>query len=1230
MAKRADVELRIRSKNLAKRDLQDLNDQLAKLIEQQERQSSAAVLASRSLRDLNTEQRQLAQITNELSRRRSLVESLIGQLSQIDAAKKRLNELRAELAELRLTQSRGNFLGDIGTAIKNVEKEIVGAEKTIAATTSRVDKLRSTLGELGVNTDDAAAAISEITGSLSRAQAAFADQTRDIERYSRAQDEAAASARKLAEAQRFANEQAQRQSTRRADAVAAFSGPGFDEWQRQRVEMERVRGVNDRFAAVLARNEKAQAAFAAQTGRATRSAGEQSRAVSAASGAMSRHVNATQQATLANSIFADTGRKSLSFYQRMRGEILSLVAAYGGLFAAFSQFGQAMRVLEERQSIQAQLLRANGNNARWAAEDQRFLRAEAERLGLVYDDLAKKYANFSISARAAGLSTSATRQAFKQATEIVVGARLSAEDADGVFRAFVQIMSKAKVQAEELRGQLGDRLPGAVAAFAKANNLALSELDDFLKEGKARTQEFLRFLEAYAKQSQGAVEAGSKTLFADINRLKTAYRDFLELFASQGVSDELQKSVRALTTALKGEEGKKFATELAAAFKVLLDVLKFAIENFEELLAVVKAIVAFQLAKAVYGAGLSLRDMARSTIGTVKALRDFHAAAKAAAAAGTAMSLAQRGILALAGPVGGALAAIAAGFYAVARAAASSEERMRQFEATMRRVRGVKTTFDVDAERENVEESLRQSRERVQKLEGLRDDLGSLNPLRGLPAVFAGIEEDVFGTLDAEREITLELQKQEAFKAQLGVLERKRRLFAEKEAAEDKKRLQDEEAAARAMNAAGGEDKKGKTEKQLRAEENARANAARAIQKEILDLDQEIFDARTEGEIRTVEQIERNYELAIRKIEAQIAEKRLDLDRLEQNVRAANNGQLPAQEAGDLAAARERVYQLQLALNTRALEKADLQEVAVLEKQVNDLIAERDAKLAAINTQVELGTKTAVEGRREALRIEQQYAGQITANAQSLIALLQSLPPDLFARLGGAKLVAELEAILARTRTVKTEFQVIGENLGGQFAQGAAEAFGVLAKGIAGFLQGANSIGDAFRAAGDAFQEWLANFLVGIGQAIMQALILRAITNALGITSGWGGIIQGALGVTGAQNHTGGIVGQDGKSRWIPLAALANAQRFHDGGLPGLKRNEVPTILEKGEEVLTADDPRHVNNGGVAPAPSNTTIINTIDSPSVIEAGLPTKAGTKTLVNVIKANRGAFRTALGI
>lgn len=62
--------------------------------------------------------------------------------------------------------------------------------------------------------------------------------------------------------------------------------------------------------------------------------------------------------------------------------------------------------------------------------------------------------------------------------------------------------------------------------------------------------------------------------------------------------------------------------------------------------------------------------------------------------------------------------------------------------------------------------------------------------------------------------------------------------------------------------------------------------------------------------------------------------------------------------------------------------------------------------------------------------------------------------------------------------------------------------------------------------------------------------------------------------------HSGGVVGMGGAHRTVNPAMFFGAARYHTGGIAGLRPDEVPAILQKGEEVLTAGDPRHRDNGG--------------------------------------------------
>ena len=113
--------------------------------------------------------------------------------------------------------------------------------------------------------------------------------------------------------------------------------------------------------------------------------------------------------------------------------------------------------------------------------------------------------------------------------------------------------------------------------------------------------------------------------------------------------------------------------------------------------------------------------------------------------------------------------------------------------------------------------------------------------------------------------------------------------------------------------------------------------------------------------------------------------------------------------------------------------------------------------------------------------------------------------------------------------------------------------------------------------------------------------------------------------------HNGGTVGgANGWSQSAPAVAFAGAPRFHGGGLPGLAADEVPAILQRGEEVLAKNNPRNILNGGGTQqgqpaAPQPFTIVNTFKPEEVVAAGLSDRA----FVNYVAANKSSIKRVLG-
>jgi len=111
---------------------------------------------------------------------------------------------------------------------------------------------------------------------------------------------------------------------------------------------------------------------------------------------------------------------------------------------------------------------------------------------------------------------------FRNVTAAIKATGGSSEDVRGAITAMVQVFSKGKVSAEELSGQLGERLPGAVTLFAKANKMTLPELQKNLKAGTVGLNELMNFIVELGnkynataeKISDSNAEAGAKLAVA--------------------------------------------------------------------------------------------------------------------------------------------------------------------------------------------------------------------------------------------------------------------------------------------------------------------------------------------------------------------------------------------------------------------------------------------------------------------------------------------------------------------------------------------------------------------------------------------------------------------------------------------------------------------------------------------------------------------------------------------
>lgn len=123
---------------------------------------------------------------------------------------------------------------------------------------------------------------------------------------------------------------------------------------------------------------------------------------------------------------------------------------------------------------------------------------------------------------------------------------------------------------------------------------------------------------------------------------------------------------------------------------------------------------------------------------------------------------------------------------------------------------------------------------------------------------------------------------------------------------------------------------------------------------------------------------------------------------------------------------------------------------------------------------------------------------------------------------------------------------------------------------------------DGSKSAGDAIADLLGQLgRLLINQAFQSLFSGSAFGGGGGVGGGRGGGLLGGMIIPGIL-HSGGIAGTHGygHGRAFPASTWSSALRYHNGGIAGLKPNEVPAILERGERVIPANQNLTSNNRG--------------------------------------------------
>jgi len=247
-----------------------------------------------------------------------------------------------------------------------------------------------------------------------------------------------------------------------------------------------------------------------------------------------------------------TARGMSGAFNAVRGAVFSLQGAIASLGVALSVRSIVQTTLEAERLRTA--FAALDGDAQQAARTFNELRARSNELGVDFMATANSYKVFGLAARAAGVDLNETNRIFNAFLTAGAAMKMSNDDLEGSLRAVAQMFSKGTVQAEELRGQLGERLPVAFSMAAQSMGVTTMELGKMLENGEVLAVDLVPKL-ATALQDQfgqAAIEA-SYSATAQFNRFGNTITDLKIALGESGLVGALADVATATVDFVRSE-----------------------------------------------------------------------------------------------------------------------------------------------------------------------------------------------------------------------------------------------------------------------------------------------------------------------------------------------------------------------------------------------------------------------------------------------------------------------------------------------------------------------------------------------------------------------------------------------------------------------------------------------------------------------------------------------------
>jgi len=263
---------------------------------------------------------------------------------------------------------------------------------------------------------------------------------------------------------------------------------------------------------------------------------------------------------------------------KLRGTIHTVIGALAAIQVThiFSSFVDEIKKVDREYNGFIAMMNVTTGDIDKSAQAYDNVKNIALAYGVSIESLSKSYAKLSASTKDV-LSQSQSDRLFESFTATASVLHAEQYTVERMFNAIIQMASKGQVHMEELKQQLGEHLPGALALAAKAMNMDMGKMIDEMKKGNISAKELLVPLPGILMETFGqAAIISSKSLNAAFMNLKTTWFDAMKSLSTSGAGQGLAAVLNAIKDHVSGssESFKVFGKVVGEAFFKLADFIK--------------------------------------------------------------------------------------------------------------------------------------------------------------------------------------------------------------------------------------------------------------------------------------------------------------------------------------------------------------------------------------------------------------------------------------------------------------------------------------------------------------------------------------------------------------------------------------------------------------------------------------------------------------------------------